>query len=189
MSSILFPFLVLKSLGQLIVFRGVFRMKQKPKEKYRTTLPRTVWPICLERIWGDDPLQVTPILQRLKGLWGEFPIWFNAMNPELCSLLLPEELTNFIRSLPFRQSNFFFTRNNLHSFKRSIQCVKEQISSLFFFIRRVYDNAISWQQRRKLDVPIFFPLCYPGLFRLDGSDGFNDRFACRWPQNWPTQIR
>lgn len=107
MSSILFPFLLLKSLGQLIVFRGVFRMKQKPKEKYRTTLPRTVWPICLDRIWGDDPLQVTPILQRLKGLWGEFPIWFNAMNPELCSLLLPEELTNFIRSLPFRQSNFF----------------------------------------------------------------------------------
>lgn len=89
----------------------------------------------------------------------------------------------------FSSIQFFFTRNNLHSFKRSIQCVKEQISSLFFFIRRVYDNAIYWQQRRKLDVPIFFPLCYPGLFRLDGSDGFNDRFACRWPQNWPTQIR
>lgn len=184
MSSILFPFLLLKSLGQLIVFRGVFRMKQKPKEKYRTTLPRTVWPICLERIWGDDPLQVTPILQRLKGLWGEFPIWFNAMNPELCSLLLPEELTNFIRSLPFRQSIFFS--------QGTIFIHLNEASSVFknkFFIRRVYDNAISWQQRRKLDVPIFFPLCYPGLFRLDGSDGFNDHFACRWPQNWPTQIR
>lgn len=116
MSSILFPFLLLKSLGQLIVFRGVFRMKQKPKEKYRTTLPRTVWPICLERIWGDDPLQVTPILQRLKGLWGEFPIWFNAMNPELCSLLNQlYSVTAFSSIQFFSQGTIFIHLNEASS--------------------------------------------------------------------------
>lgn len=83
----------------------------------------------------------------------------------------------------FSQGTIFIHLNEASS------VFKNKFFHCFFFIRRVYDNAISWQQRRKLDVPIFFPLCYPGLFRLDGSDGFNDRFACRWPQNWPTQIR
>lgn len=83
----------------------------------------------------------------------------------------------------FSQGTIFIHLNEASS------VFKNKFLHCFFFIRRVYDNAISWQQRRKLDVPIFFPLCYPGLFRLDGSDGFNDRFACRWPQNWPTQIR
>lgn len=190
MSSLSFPFLLLKSLGQLIILKGVFRMKQKPKEKYRTTLSRTVWPICLERIWGDDPLQVTPILQRLKGLWGEFPIWFSAMNAELCSLLLPEELTNFIRSLPFRQSKCFFHKEQSSFIQTKHPVCLRTHFIIVFFIRRVYDNAISWQQRKKLDVPIFFLYAIlAGQSRLDGSDGFNDRLVCRWPQNWPTQIR
>lgn len=80
---------------------------------------------------------------------------------------------------------FFHKEQSLFIQTKHPVCLRKHFF-IVFFIRRVYDNAISWQQRKKLDVPIFFLYAIlAGQSRLDGSDGF----ACRWPQNWPTQIR
>lgn len=90
----------------------------------------------------------------------------------------------------FSSIQMFFSQGTIFIHSNEASSVFKNTFIIVFFIRRVFDNAISWQQRKKLDVPIFFLYAIlAGQSRLDGSDGFNDRFVCRWPQNWPTQIR